>query len=264
MSNFSAAWLALREPADRRARSTRVTRAIADALPRERPIEVLDLGAGTGSNARYLAEYFRSPQTWLLVDRDATLLDAARERRLAGTTTRVVDLSSIATHGDLFAGRDLVTASALLDLVSEDWLRVVIARCREEEAAVLFALSYDGRITCSPADPEDRMIRDLQNQHQRTDKGFGPALGPDAAGRASQYLEAQGYRVLRDRSDWVLGPEMSDLQRQLIDGWTEAATAVDPRSAETITAWRERRLGRVREGRSHLVVGHEDLAAFIA
>ena len=264
MSSFSAAWLALREPVDSRARSTRITRAIADALPRDRPIDVLDLGAGSGSNARYLAEYFRSPQNWLLVDRDAALLDAALKPRVAGITTRVADLSTIATHADLFAGRDLVTASALLDLVSDDWLRVVVSRCREAGAAVLFALSYDGRIACSPTDPEDEAIRDLVNRHQRTDKGFGPALGPDAAGRASEHLETQGYRVLRDPSDWVLGSETSDLQSQLIDGWAGAAKEMAPDDTEAIMAWRDRRLAHVLQGRSHVVVGHEDLAALIA
>ena len=82
----------------------------------------------------------------------------------------------------MFSGRALVTASALLDLVSEEWLRSLAARCRESGAALLFALSYDGRIQCSPDEPEDAAIRELVNQHQRTDKGFGRALG---SGRAA-------------------------------------------------------------------------------
>ena len=114
-------------------------------------------------------------------------------------TTRVVDLSIVATQADLFTGRDLVTASALLDLVSEYWLGALAAMCREKQSVVLFALSYDGRITCSPTEPADEAIRSLVNRHQRTDKGFGPALGPGAAGQASDLFEALGYRVLRDR-----------------------------------------------------------------
>ncbi len=65
-----------------------------------------------------------------------------------------MDLSMLDDRA-IFDGRALVTASALLDLVSERWLRALAARCAGHGAAVLFALSYDGRIVCSPEDPDD-------------------------------------------------------------------------------------------------------------
>ena len=74
----------------------------------------------------------------------------------------------------------LVTCSALLDLVSESWLRGVAGRCRDSGAIVMFALTYDGQMSCKPADSEDAHVRLLVNRHQLTDKGFGPALGPAA------------------------------------------------------------------------------------
>jgi hypothetical protein len=264
MPDFSAEWLALREPVDTRCRSARVTQAVADALPRERPIAILDLGSGTGSNCRYLMQYLGSPQQWLLVDQDAALLERALQGPATAMAIQVTDLSAIDGQRDLFAGRDLVTASALLDLVSEPWLTTVVAACREHRTAVLFALSYDGRMVCSPAEPEDDVVRDLVNRHQRTDKGFGPALGPDAAAHASRLLEGFGYHVVRDPSDWVLGPEARALQRQLIQGWAEAAMELAPQQSDTIAEWRARRLGHLLEGRSHLVVGHEDVGAFMA
>ena len=70
MADSLSNWLALREPADVVARSALLTHEIVDALGRHHPLSVLDLGAGTGSNVRYLAGRLPAPQRWLLVDRD--------------------------------------------------------------------------------------------------------------------------------------------------------------------------------------------------
>jgi len=285
MSGFSADWLSLREPADAAARSPALTELLAGALGRETELSVLDLASGTGSNLRYLAGRLQGQQRWLLVDRDPALLAHVRAataswalsrgydvgaeeevmwvhgRGLAcRASTRCQDLSSLDDSG-LFAGRTLVTASALLDLVSESWLRALAGRCREHGAAALFALSYDGRIACSPGEPEDELVRALVNRDQRTDKGFGAALGPDAARVAEQCFVSLGYRVQRAPSDWVLTPQAGELQRQVIAGWAEAAQAAAPEQAPLIRGWQERRLAHVARDTSRLVVGHEDLVA---
>jgi hypothetical protein len=175
-----------------------------------------------------------------------------------------MDLSDPEQLTRVLTGRELVTGSALLDLVSEEWLDVVTKACRDRGTAVLVALSYDGRIVCSPPEPEDGRVRDLVNQHQRTDKGFGPALGPAAAACAARQLEALGYEVRQEPSDWVLEADEDELQRQLIEGWADAAVAVAPTDAAVIATWRAQRLAHVAEGRSRLIVGHEDVGAFIA
>ena len=165
---------------------------------------------------------------------------------------------------DIFAGRHLVTASALLDLVSEEWLRVLAARCRAVGAAALFAINYNGCSSCSPAEPEDDMIRDLLNRHQKRDKGLGgPAAGPDAAACAERCFAEVGYLVRRACSDWVLGSAERELQRRLIEGWAEAAAEMAPGDVSDIERWRTRRLGHVDADRSHVVVGHVDLAAWL-
>jgi hypothetical protein len=173
------------------------------------------------------------------------------------------DLADLEANADLFKAAALVTASALLDLVSAEWIDALAQRCQSSRAASLFALTYDGRIACTPADGDDEMVRDLVNRHQRTDKGFGPALGPDAADAAQQAFASRGFAVERDRSDWTLGSGDSELQRQLIDGWAAAAVEMQPADAAAIEGWRRRRLEHVAAARSTLVVGHEDLAAWV-
>lgn len=258
MPGFSAEWLTLRAPADRVARSGRLTRAVADALRGRAAPRILDLAAGTGANLRYLARTFPDAR-WLLVDHDPALL--AQVPPTPGVDARCMDLASLDDR-EIFAGRALVTASALLDLVSEAWLSTLAARCAESGAAVLFALSYDGRIHCSPEDPDDGSIVALVNAHQRTDKGFGLALGPDATACAQRCFASHGYDVQREGSNWVLPPAAVELQRHVIAGWACAAVAIAPAQAAMIDLWRSRRLAHVAACRSHMIVGHEDFGGW--
>ena len=259
MGDSLADWLALREPFDAAARSDALARAIAAALPRDRPLRIVDLGAGRGSNARYLVSRLPVPQEWLLLDEDATLL-ADVDGLTQSFETRPMNLGAL--DPAIFEGRHLVTASALLDLVSETWLRSLAAHCHAIGAAGLFALTYNGGSRCSPAEPEDDVVRELMNRHQRSnDKGFGRAAGPDAVDAAARCFSEVGYRVQRASSDWVLQPEARELQRQLVAGWGEAATEIAPEQTAMIRSWQRRRLEHIDSGRSRIIVCHEDLAA---
>ncbi len=277
---FSADWLALREPADARARSLEL---LAE-LPERAPLDVVDLGAGTGANLRYLAPRLGGLQHWRLVDHDSTLLAAigpatrawaAAQRAVVARRHDVLQLRGPrfdcrvqAERHDLGGGTEtlelpsggLVTASALLDLVSAEWLAALAAQCAAASvAAVLFALTYDGRASCAPEEPEDAEVIELVNRHQRRDKGFGSALGPAAAEAAAHELARAGFTIATRRSDWRLGAEHAELQDALLDGWLAAAVELAPARRAALERWRERRAAHLEHGRSALVVGHVDL-----
>ncbi|MBI2189503.1 MAG: class I SAM-dependent methyltransferase [Acidobacteria bacterium] len=258
-------WLRLRESADARARADALTRRIIRVLAARRPVHILDLATGAGSNVRYLALRLPRPQRWLVVDRSGVLLADLRARTAnldIDIEVRKMDLGSL--DGSLFEGRHLVTASALLDLVSEAWLRSLARHSRAAGAAVLFTITYNGRSSCDPAEPEDDWIRELLNRHQKRDKGLGgPAEGPDAPATSARCFADEGYLVERAPSNWQLGPDDSAIQRTLIDGWAEAAREVEPEHASAIQDWRERRIAHINERRSHIIVGHDDLAAWL-
>jgi hypothetical protein len=264
---FSPEWLALREAADRRARSLRLTRRVAEIVSAVLPLRILDLATGTGANLRYLAGRLPPDQQWLLVDHDPALLAHLAERGLAAETPhrrveiRQADLETLDSH--LFDGRSLVTASALLDLVSERWLQALAERCHAARATVLFALTYDGRIEWSPEEPGDLLVLELVNRHQQRDKGFGPAAGPAATDIASRRFAELGYRVEREPSDWMLTEGEQDLQRQLVQGWGSAASATAPERLDDVSDWMKRRVAHVDANRSRMRVGHQDLAAWL-
>jgi hypothetical protein len=263
MSGFSADWLALREPYDLRARNLIVLEAVATYLEARPSVQVVDLASGTGSTLRALSSRLPARQNWKLIDNDPGLLTRAMAMPLpAGIAVAAIPLDlDRDLEAALEGAIDLVTTSALLDLVSETWLDR-LARAVTGRSIPLYAvLSYDGRMAFTPSDPFDASITAAVNAHQRTDKGFGPALGPAAAAFAIARFEALGYQVVHGASDWVLGPEDVDIQNEILGGWASAAHDTGALSPADAEAWLTRRRAAVDGGRSSLDVGHVDFFA---
>jgi SAM-dependent methyltransferase len=266
VSRFAHDWLALREAYDRAARSGALADRFAKVLgPAPR---LVDLGCGTGANLRYLAPKLASSlaqeQRWLCLDHDPDLLaraDAAlgRWRGEVGWRGSVrFEPLDLATSLDSLAFEGIgVTASALLDLTSAAWLDRLAERCRR--APVLMALSFDGRLSWRPALDDDDTIRNRFLAHQRTDKGFGAALGPDAPIHLAERLEVVGHKVAIEASDWQLGPADRPLLEAMLEGMIAAAGEIrhDPRLA----GWATQRRVQLALGELGLTVGHLDLLA---
>lgn len=256
MSGFSPAWLALREPADHAARAPALLRDAAELLGASDDPLAVDLGCGTGSTARAFAAAGASAIRWRLVDADAGLLVEA-SRRIAGAETVRLDL---AARPDLpLAGACLVTASALLDLVSAAWLDDLVARLAAARLPLYAALTYDGRMRFDPPHSLDAAIAAAFDRHQRGDKGLGPALGPAGARSAAARLRAAGFRVEIAPSPWHLGPAEAALAGALVAGIAAAAAEEGSLGAVEVDGWLAWRLARL--GQGGVVIGHTDLLA---
>jgi hypothetical protein len=231
-------------------------------------------------------------QHWRLVDHDTALLDAvpdaldqwARQNEYRFTlehgagAEQGIDIAGPGFHAKVvghrvdlardlasldFGQAPLVTASALLDLVSASWLQALINKARAARAALVLGLTVDGRTAWSPADPGDEEVHGLFSQHQRRDKGFGPALGSQAAAVTLQQLASAGYETLQTRTDWVIdGAQAPQMQRAMIDGMAAAALEQDPAARDAVRSWAARRGAGI--GSSRLRVGHVDIVAMPA
>ncbi len=263
MSSFSTQWLALRERYDRVARNPNVLDAVRRHYAGQTAIAVVDLACGTGSTVRAVAPHLPSRQSWLLVDNDLSLL--ARTSILSRppnltVTARPVDLArdlELALDGPL----DLITASAFLDLVSPEWLDRLIIEAAARRLPVYAALTYDGRTLVEPVSAFDKELLAGFNAHQRTDKGFGPALGPAAATRALKRFQHFGYTMVHGRSDWVFGPDDQAIQDALFTGFAEVAAITTQMTAAEIAGWLALRRSHLAKGCSRLRVGHVDIFA---
>ena len=296
MSGFSAEWLHLREPFDHAARTT----AAAALGPHGRfaqwrnpsageALAVIDLACGHGANLRALAPRLGGAQRWRLVDHDLALLAAVpdalapwarrhgyRFRLKAGAgDEQALTIAGPGFHASVvcqrvdlardlanleFADASLVTASALLDLVSAQWLQALVEKARVARAALLFGLTVDGRTAWARADPDDELVLGLFSQHQRRDKGFGPAMGSEAANVALAQMARAGYETLQTQTDWVIdGARSPQLHMAMLDGIAAAAQEQEPAGQDLVRSWRARRGAAV--CRSCLRVGHVDIVA---
>jgi hypothetical protein len=263
MSGFSAQWLALREPYDAKARNAAVLDAVAAAFQGQSSISVVDLACGTGATLRAIGGRLPSQQNWRLVDNNLSLLaHAAGLSRppLMAVAARPIDLArdlELALDGPT----DIVVTSALLDLVSAEWIERLAVEAAARRLPVYAALTYQGRATFDPAEPFDLEMLAAVNRHQRGDKGFGPALGPEAGLRAVKNFERVGYKVLPGSSDWDFGPDDREIQLQVFTGWADAVDELGDLPSTAVAAWLERRRAIAAAGRSRMRIGHLDFFA---
>lgn len=252
LTSFPTAWLDLREPADHAARHPTLRSAAASLVGTGGLI--VDLGCGTGSTVRALQPGLAAAVRWRLVDHDAAVLREAGRRTAAETV-----LCDLFREDLPIADAALVTASALLDLVSVAWIERLADALKAHRAPLYAALSYDGRVSFDPAHPGDEAMIAALNAHQRTDKGFGPALGPDAAGVLAAALRSRGFEVRIEESPWRLGPDDAALVAALLPGIAEVAAGWGGIPTAEVEDWLAFRQARAADG--HCLVGHVDLLA---
>ena len=122
---------------------------------------------------RWLAGRLSGPQHWVLHDRDAALLGVAAVSGVAADGSAVTFDTH---HGELtglraddLAGTSLVTASALLDLLTAQEVDGLAAACAAAGCPALLTLSVAGEAEFAPADPLDAEFAAAFNDHQRRD-----------------------------------------------------------------------------------------------
>lgn len=268
---YAPEWLELRESADAAARAAGLLRPLRRHLAALEPaatgLVVRDLGSGTGSMARWLAPRLDGPQHWILHDRDPDLLDlaAARAPRTAADGSRVTvttergDVTRL-PH-DLLAGTALVTASALLDLLTAEEVERIAAACAAAGCPALLALSVVGRVELTPADPLDAPLAAAFDAHQRRTERGRRLLGPDAVRVAGAAFRQHGMVVRVEPSPWRLGPEQSALTAEWLRGWVTAACEQEPALAPRAEAYLRDRLDACARREVRVVVHHADVLA---
>ena len=215
--------------------------------------------------ARWLAPMLPGPQHWILHDHDADLLDVAASEPPGPAAdggavtleTRTSDISQL-SPGDL-AGSTLITASALLDILSVKELSALITVSVGAGCLVLLTLSVVGRVQLTPAEPLDSRIAVAFDAHQRRVTERGRLLGPDAVAVAVEQAARLGAEVLVRPSPWRLGTSEAELAAEWFTGWVGAACEQEVELAAPVVPYTRRRLAQAAAGELRVTVDHADL-----
>lgn len=279
--SFSSEWLSLREPADHAARNRDVLAEVTGAFRGRDSLAIADLACGTGSNVRALAVALTvSRQQWTLVDHDAALLAAGREQLSAWADTacesdggltltkgeRTIDVrfreASLVAALDCVRDipLDLVTAAALFDLTSTSWITGLVRELSDRRLPLYAALSYNGQEVWQPESPEWPEIHQAFLSHQRRDKGFGEAAGPDGWRVLTEALVRSGYgTVMHGPSPWTLGKSDTRLVVQLADGIAAAVVEQQVELVGKAAPWAASIRRAAEKGDASATIGHADV-----
>ncbi|MFE5757330.1 class I SAM-dependent methyltransferase [Streptomyces massasporeus] len=263
---YAPEWLELREPADAAARAHDLLDPLRIRLanmPGKSGVVIHDLGCGTGSMGRWLAPRLDGPQHWILHDRDPYLLHfaAVSSPRSAADGSRVTvetrrgDVARLTP--DALHGASLVTASALLDVLTREEIDALAAACTGAGCPALLTLSVAGRVELTPSHPLDAELTQAFNDHQRRDG----LLGPDAVTAAAEAFSEHGATVRLHPSPWRLGPEQAALTEQWLRGWVGAAVEERPELRAEADVYLTNRLAALAAGELRVTVHHVDLLA---
>ncbi len=252
MSGFSAEWLALREPYDGAARNATVLDAVAAAFSARAD------DRGGRSRLRHRLDVARASRRACRGARagawSTTTSGLLAQARALGQPPRI---TVTAVPVDL--ARDLEVAldgparsrhhSALLDLVSPEWLDRLVVEAAARQLPVYAALSYDGRV-------RDRAADRSMTRCSR------PSTGTSAPTRASVRRSgrrprhaAERFRAGRLRGPagplrLGVGPDDRAIQEALLAGWAEAARLTADLPPDQIAVWLARRRAHLAAGRS--------------
>jgi len=257
-------WLAARVAADTAARAAtlstllpELTNHLIKVADHEDNIEIIDLGAGTGANQRWLAPQLPFRQRWIHLDHDPVI-----SRSLPQPDETLIINDGVDALARLLAGRNgdrrLVTCSALLDVLTTAQLDAVCRALIDNHAPALLSLTVTGTLRVVPSDPADQLLLEAFNDHQRR----AGRAGPEATSLATSTLRAGGFTVRCQETPWRLTASSGQgFVAQVLQDRLHAAVAQDPALAPTAAAWLDLRRAQLAVGVLRIDLGHCDILA---
>jgi hypothetical protein len=257
-------WLIARAAADGAAREATVSTLLPRLSEHVRPdrgaaVRMIDVGAGSGANQRWLAPRLPFHQQWIHLDHDPGILghthDVGHTELVVGGIDTLDQLLDRRPAGDVHQPA-VITCAAVLDVLTRRDLALLCELISTRAVPALLSLSVTGEMSIEPSDAADGTLLDAFNAHQRRD---GRA-GPDAPDLVVAHCHRTGVRVQEMSTPWVLDASsdhefVARFLRERLDAAVEHEPTLGPAGA----SWLRHRLAQLDDPGTRITVGHRDL-----
>lgn len=285
--NDPVLWLDHRYACDADARNANIEKKFLEFFSEANTLNIVDAGAGIGSNFKYFFEKLPNHQEWTLLDCENNLLQSCREkliefaqknnyrledgngllhmsngRKKANIRFAHGGLEEIEQHTDL-KKTDVITANALFDLLSYDQFDTFACKLSAYNVCLMATLNYYETSFLPFSEEDARFVRYFHTHMTRPQK-FGAAMGPNCTEEMLDLLVEHQMMVEQEGSQWHLKRYDSTMQHYLLHFFEHAVRdlSLSPSEIEDLEVWLEKKKQMCRDHQLEIIVDHSDIFAY--
>ena len=277
-------WLAERYHFDAAARNPAVEQKFLHTLPAQDTISLVDVGAGSGANCRYLMEKITTDQQWLLIEQNPDFsqasLQALQEYASRQGYTSILEQNTLiiqtptktvqvkARCGSLLeidglanlSNTDAVVANAVFDLFTPAQFEAFVSTLAQHSLIFLSTLNYEN-MSFSSGNGQDEKVIALYHAHMLRQQTVGKAMGPTCVPQMIEILQKQRYTVSSGNSVWHIQRKHEKMISYLLS-FMESSIVELPLTPED--TWLLKQWKKQKEAASDftLTIEHQDILGY--
>ena len=286
-NKFSKSWINMRVDYDNISRSTVLVDHLNKLSP-EHDVDLIDLYCGSGN---FLIWSFNKNilfNNCILLDHDIKLLKSIKSNlrthlrpmySIQSNTNNLnllikrnsKTLSSISIKKNdcdgyryLSEKYHVISYSAALDIMPKPSI-VSALKSIKKNNILYFSLCFNGQVRWTPTNTFDKYILTFFNNHQRSDKGFGKALGYKSIEFIRQKSDKLNLNMTVKDSPWIIKNKFSKdkafMKRYLLD-IKKSLFHMEGIDKDILRKWYQDKKSEIDNKKIQLYVGHSDILLF--